>query len=342
MPPKKKIKVDSSRNPSDDGNLESDCEIRNPIEQKSKTADEKKPKRKKNSSTDAENIKVTQVFQNKTSTEFHEQDFGNTSKTPDGKKWNTKVVTWNVDGLRAWIKKGGLDYLEHENPDILCLQETKCSKSKLPQEVVVPGYHTYWCFSEADGHAGLGLYTTVKPDTVSYGIGIPEFDKEGRLIIAEYNTFYVVNVYVPNSGRKLVTLDKRLKWNPKFQELIKDLDSKKPVIICGDMNVAHQEIDIAHPKSNKRNAGFTQEERDGFSELLKSAALTDCFRQKHPDVKGAYTFWTYMANARKKNIGWRLDYCLLSKKLMANFCDCCIRSEVYGSDHCPVVSFLHL
>ncbi|KAK4023280.1 hypothetical protein OUZ56_008698 [Daphnia magna] len=169
-----------------------------------------------------------------------------------------------------------------------------------------------------------------------------EMYQEGRLIIAEYNTFYVVNVYVPNSGRKLVTLDKRLKWNPKFQELIKDLDSKKPVIICGDMNVAHQEIDIAHPKSNKRNAGFTQEERDGFSELLKSAALTDCFRQKHPDVKGAYTFWTYMANARKKNIGWRLDYCLLSKKLMANFCDCCIRSEVYGSDHCPVVSFLHL
>lgn len=329
MPPKKKLKNEKVNTQKTDENSadDSDGEVK------------RKPNRSKKTTAAAD--KTQKVLQNKASTEFDDQDFSNDSKTADGKLWNLKIASWNVDGIRAWAKKGGLEYIAHEDPDVLCLQETKCSDAKLPKETTaVPGYHAFWCHGETDGYAGLGMYSKVKPISVKYGIGNPEFDKEGRLITAEFDGFYLVNVYVPNSGRKLVTLPKRMEWDSEFLKFIEDLETKKPVILCGDMNVAHNEIDIANPKSNKRNAGFTQEERDNFSKILKSGFI-DSFRTKYPEAKGAYTFWTYMANARKKNVGWRLDYFLLSQNLSSNFCDSAIRNQVFGSDHCPIVLFIN-
>lgn len=187
----------------------------------------------------------------------------------------------------------------------------------------------------------MALYSKVKPLSVKIGLGIDKHDEEGRLITAEYDKFYLVNVYVPNSGRGLVTLPKRLKWNKDFHEYLSDLDKKKPVILTGDLNVSHLEIDLARPKNNTRSAGFTQEERDGFSELL-SRGFIDTFRELYPDKEDAYTYWTYMANARAKNVGWRLDYFVISERLRPNLCDNIIRSQVFGSDHCPIVLTMHM
>merc|ERR1712059_104513 len=204
---------------------------------------------------------------------------------------------------------------------------------------------TYWLAAEKDGYSGVGSVSKTEPLSVKYGFqGSKEGDQhnsEGRLITAEYPGFYLVTTYVPNAGRKLVTLDKRLDWDPMFRQHVTELDKVKPVIICGDMNVAHQEVDLKNPKTNKKNAGFTQEERDGFSELLDQG-FVDTFRQLNPDKKDAFTFWTYMMNCRAKNVGWRLDYFLVSTRLMDSVADCVIRDKVFGSDHCPITLLLNV
>ncbi|XP_063635841.1 DNA-(apurinic or apyrimidinic site) endonuclease [Cydia splendana] len=290
----------------------------------------------------SEDKKSKAPLKNKSSTNYEDIDFSNSSKTVQGKEWNLKISSWNVDGIRAWMNKGGLDYIKYEKPDILCLQETKCAKDKLPDEIAnLPGYHAYWQGSDTEGYAGVGIYTTKLAISVQYGLGNEELDADGRMITAEYEQFYLICTYVPNAGRKLVTLPKRLQWNDEFRKYVKALNEKKPVIICGDMNVAHNEIDLANPKANKRNAGFTPEERAGMTDLLGDG-LVDSYRHLRPDDTGAYTFWTYMSNARAKNVGWRLDYFLLSERLLPSLCDSVIRSEVYGSDHCPITLFLHV
>lgn len=279
---------------------------------------------------------------NKSATDFESIDFSNSSKNSLGKEWNFKISSWNVDGIRAWATKGCLDYFKHEKPDILCIQETKCSQDKLPTEVAnIPGYHAYWVAGDKDGYAGVGIYTTKLAMNVVYGLQNEELDSEGRIITAEYEQFYLVCTYVPNSGRKLVTLPKRLQWNEEFRRHVKELDKKKPVIICGDMNVSHKEIDLANPKTNRKNAGFTDEERAGMTELLGDG-FVDTYRHLYPDKTGAYTFWTYMMNSRAKNVGWRLDYFIVSERLLPALCDNVIRDSVYGSDHCPLSLFLHL
>ncbi|CAG9792175.1 unnamed protein product [Diatraea saccharalis] len=282
------------------------------------------------------------ALKNKAATNYEEIDFSNFSKNKQGKDWNYKISSWNVDGIRAWLGKGGLEYLKYEKPDILCLQEVKCAQDKLPEELVnVPGYHAYWLCSDQDGYAGVGVYTSKLAMNVQYGLQNEDLDNEGRIITAEYEHFYLISTYVPNAGRKLVTLPKRLQWNEAFRNYVKELDKKKPVIICGDMNVAHNEIDLANPKTNKKNAGFTEEERAGMTDLLGDG-FVDTFRHLYPDTKGAYTFWTYMMNSRAKNVGWRLDYFIVSERLLTSVCDSVIRDGVYGSDHCPISLFLHL
>ncbi|XP_023942109.2 DNA-(apurinic or apyrimidinic site) endonuclease [Bicyclus anynana] len=289
--------------------------------------------------------KVTEDNKKKTPkgvTDYESLDFTNNSKNLQDKDWNLKIACWNVDGIRAWLGKGGLDYLKHEKPNILCLQETKCSQEKLPEEIKnVPGYHAYWLASDKDGYAGVGVYTTKLAMNVQYGLQDEDLDTEGRIITAEYEQFYLICTYVPNAGRKLVTLDKRLKWNEEFRKYVKELDKKKPVIICGDMNVAHKEIDLTNPKTNKKNAGFTEEERTGMTDLLGDG-FVDTFRHFYPDKTGAYTFWSNMSNSRAKNVGWRLDYFIVSERLKPTLCDSVIRDKVYGSDHCPISLFLRL
>ncbi|XP_047546016.1 DNA-(apurinic or apyrimidinic site) endonuclease [Vanessa atalanta] len=278
----------------------------------------------------------------KSATDYQSIDFSNHSKNSQGKEWNFKIASWNVDGIRAWMGKDGLEYLKYEKPDILCLQEVKCSQEKLPEEIKnVPGYHAYWLCSDKDGYAGVGIYTTKLAISVQYGLQNEELDSDGRIITAEYEQFYLICTYVPNAGRKLVTLSKRLKWNEEFRNHVKSLDKKKPVIICGDMNVAHNEIDLTNPKTNKKNAGFTDEERSGMTELLGDG-FVDLYRHYYPDKTGAYTFWSYMFNSRAKNVGWRLDYFIVSQRLLPALCDTVIRDKVYGSDHCPISLFLHI
>ncbi|XP_076251401.1 recombination repair protein 1 isoform X2 [Rhynchophorus ferrugineus] len=302
---------------------------------------------KKAKDTAATNKKATagtkeaKPAQNQTSTKWNTIDFGNSKKSANGETNNFKITSWNVDGIRAWLKKGGLNIIEHDNPDILCLQETKCSEEKLPEEVTdLEGYHQYWCSSDKEGYAGVGVYTKEEPISVVKGIGDKEQDNEGRCLTLEYDKFYLVNVYVPNAGRGLVTLPKRLNFNESFKAYIKKLDKKKPVIVCGDMNVAHNEIDLKNPKTNKKNAGFTQEERDGMTDFLSDGYI-DSLRELYPDQEEIYTFWSYMSNARAKNIGWRLDYFIYSERIKDLICDSVVRSEVYGSDHCPISLFIH-
>uniref|UniRef100_A0A182WHJ8 exodeoxyribonuclease III n=1 Tax=Anopheles minimus TaxID=112268 RepID=A0A182WHJ8_9DIPT len=262
-------------------------------------------------------------------------DYGTISfELEEAKPWNLKISSWNVAGLRSWIGKGGLEFLDHEQPDILCVQETKCAEDQLPDEARhIKGYHPYW-LCKPGGYAGVAIYSKKMPIHVVYGLGDEEQDQDGRLLTAEYEKFYLVCVYVPNAGKKLVTLPKRMRWDEKFHQYLRDLDAKKPVILCGDMNVAHEEIDLANPKTNRKNAGFTQEERDGMSNLL-SLGFVDTFRKLYPDQTGAYTFWTYMGGARAKNVGWRLDYFITSERLVDKVTDNVIRTQVYGSDHCP-------
>ncbi|XP_066600897.1 exodeoxyribonuclease-like [Prorops nasuta] len=288
-----------------------------------------------------EKISEPKQLINKIDTDLNAIDLNCEKLNEKGKKYNFKICSWNVSGIRAVIKKKGIDYIEKEDADIIVLQETKCDKDKLPAEVQLKGYHQYFVDSKRSGYCGVGLYTKVKPINVKYGLGNSEINDEGRMITAEYENFFLINVYVPNAGNKLVTLPKRLKWNEEFKSYVMELDEKKPVIICGDMNVAHQEIDLSNPKANTKNAGFTKEEREGMTELLK-AGFVDTFRALYPDLTGAYTFWSYFANARNKNIGWRLDYFLVSERIKNNVCDNVIRSKVYGSDHCPVVLYINI
>lgn len=269
-------------------------------------------------------------------------DFSSTSKSASGQAPNFKIASWNINGIRAWLDKDGLSYLKAEKPDVLCVQELKCDKSKIPAEAALEGYTVHWLSGDTEGYSGVGMYYKIKPIKITEGIGIPKHDDEGRCITAEFDKFYLVNTYIPNSGRKLVRLKYRTEeWDVAFRDYLKSLDAKKPVVWCGDLNVAHQEIDIKNPKTNKRNAGFTQEERDSFTETLE-AGFIDSFRELHPDEEDAYTFWTYMMNCRAKNVGWRLDYFVVSKRFKEHICESLIRSKVMGSDHCPIVLELAL
>lgn len=263
--------------------------------------------------------------------------------TTDDRDATVKIVTWNVSGLKACVKKSLVDYIKQEDADIVCLQETKCIEKEIPNEVKTlssekdskNGYHMYWCNGEKKGYAGVALWSKVKPISVVNGMGIAEHDNEGRTITAEYDNFYLVTVYVPNSQRKLARLDYRGTWENAVLDYLKKLKSSKPVVYCGDLNVAHEEIDLKNPKTNKKNAGFSQEERGWFTHLL-SNGYVDTYRHLNPGLAGAYTFWTYMMNARAKDVGWRLDYFVVSEDLKQDVCDCAIRKYVMGSDHCPL------
>lgn len=244
-----------------------------------------------------------------------------------------KLVSWNVNGLRAIYKKGFIDIFKDLNADIFCVQETKMQEGQI--ELDLDGYYEYYNYAERKGYSGTAIFTKKEPLNVSYGIGIEEHDKEGRVITLEFDQFYMVNCYTPNSGRELARLDYRMTWEDAFRGYLKELDSKKPVIICGDLNVAHTEIDLKNPKSNRKNAGFTDEERGKIDMLLESG-FTDTFRKIYPEKVGAYTWWSYMFNARSNNAGWRIDYFLTSDRIGENIKDAYIYSEIMGSDHCPV------
>lgn len=244
-----------------------------------------------------------------------------------------KLISWNVNGIRACIKKGFLDFFDREKADIFCLQETKLSEGQLALEL--EGYHQYWNYAEKKGYSGTAVFTKVKPEFVSYGIGIEEHDKEGRVITLGFKDFFLVNVYTPNSQTELARLDYRMIWEDEFRSYLKNLEKDMPVVVCGDLNVAHKEIDLKNPSSNKKNAGFTIEEREKFSLLLESGFI-DTFRYFYPDVSGAYTWWSYMFNARANNAGWRIDYFCVSDVLKNRIQDSVIYAEVEGSDHCPV------
>lgn len=244
-----------------------------------------------------------------------------------------KLVSWNVNGLRACVKKGFLDYFEEVDADIFCVQETKLQEGQI--QLDLEGYHQYWNYAEKKGYSGTAVFTKDKPLEVKYGLGIEEHDKEGRVITLEYDDFFLVNVYTPNSQRELKRLDYRMTWEDDFRDYLKELDLDKPVILCGDLNVAHKEIDLKNPSSNKRNAGFTDEERGKMTQLLDTG-FVDTFRHFYPDKEGAYTWWSYITRARDRNAGWRIDYFIVSDRLKDKLKDAQIHSEILGSDHCPV------
>ena len=244
-----------------------------------------------------------------------------------------KLVSWNVNGLRAIYKKGFEESFKELDADIFCIQETKMQEGQI--ELDLQGYYQYYNYAERKGYSGTAIFTKKEPLKVSYGIGIEEHDKEGRVITLEFDKFYMVNCYTPNSGRELARLEYRMTWEDEFKKYLIKLDKQKPVIICGDLNVAHTEIDLKNPKSNRKNAGFTDKERSKIEELLNSG-FTDSFRKMYPDKEGAYTWWSYMFNARANNAGWRIDYFLVSDRISKNIKDAYIYSEIMGSDHCPV------
>lgn len=244
-----------------------------------------------------------------------------------------KLVSWNVNGLRACMKKGFLDTFEELDADIFCLQETKLSEGQL--ELELPGYHQYWNYAEKKGYSGTAVFTKELPLGVTYGIGIEEHDKEGRVITTEFPEFYFVTVYTPNSQSELARLSYRMKWEEDFLMYIKGLEQQKPVIYAGDLNVAHKEIDLKNPKTNRKNAGFTDEEREKFQKVLDSGFI-DTFRYFYPEQESIYSWWSYRFKAREKNAGWRIDYFLVSEALKNNLKDAKIHTQVLGSDHCPV------
>ena len=244
-----------------------------------------------------------------------------------------KLVSWNVNGLRAIYKKGFEEAFKELNADIFCIQETKMQEGQI--ELELQGYHQYYNYAERKGYSGTAIFTKKDPINVTYGIGVEEHDKEGRVITLEFEEFYMVNCYTPNSGRELARLEYRMIWEDEFKKYLIKLDKQKPVIICGDLNVAHTEIDLKNPKSNRKNAGFTDEERSKIDNLLNSG-FTDTFRKIYPDKEGAYTWWSYMFNARANNAGWRIDYFLVSDRISKSLKDAYIYSEIMGSDHCPV------
>ncbi len=244
-----------------------------------------------------------------------------------------KLVSWNVNGLRACMGKGFAGFFADADADVLCVQETKMQQGQA--EIDFAGYEQYWNSAWKKGYSGTAVFSRVPPVSVSYGMGVEEHDQEGRLITLEFADFQLVNVYTPNSQRGLTRLEYRLQWEDSFRKHIQELAKKKPVIICGDMNVAHQEIDIKNPAANKNNAGFTQDERDKMTQLL-AAGFTDSFRHLYPDRRDAYSWWSYMANARERNIGWRIDYFLVSDDIRNRIREAEILADVQGSDHCPV------
>ncbi|NLK14672.1 MAG: exodeoxyribonuclease III [Spirochaetales bacterium] len=244
-----------------------------------------------------------------------------------------KLVSWNVNGLRAIQQKGFSDYFNEVDADIFCLQETKLHEHQV--ELQTPGYHQYWSFAEKKGYSGTALFSKTEPLSVEYGIG-HEFDDEGRVICAEFEEFYVVTVYTPNSQEELARLNRRMEWDDMFREYVKALAEHKGVIICGDLNVAHQAIDLKNPKTNERNAGYTIEEREKFTQLLE-AGFVDTFRYLYPDVTGVYSWWSYRFQSRSRNTGWRIDYWLVSESLKERVIDSTIATDVMGSDHAPVI-----
>ncbi len=244
-----------------------------------------------------------------------------------------KLISWNVNGLRACEGKGFSDFVRAQSPDIMCIQETKLQEGQIDLEL--QEYYQYWNYAEKKGYSGTALFTKEKPLDVAYGIGILEHDQEGRVITAEYGAFYVVTVYTPNSQNELARLPYRMDWEDAFYAYLKELEKKKPVIFCGDLNVAHREIDLKNPKTNRKNAGFTDEEREKFSRLL-AGGFIDTFRYFYPDQEGVYSWWSYRFKAREKNAGWRIDYFLVSGSLRDCLEDALIYTDVYGSDHCPV------
>lgn len=244
-----------------------------------------------------------------------------------------RFVSWNVNGLRACMQKGFLDYFYQSNADFFCLQETKLQAGQI--ELPLEGYYQYWNYAQKKGYSGTAIFAKHKPLSVNYGMNIPELDTEGRLITLEYEDFYLVTCYTPNAQRELARLDFRMAWEKAFSDYLCELDSQKPVIICGDLNVAHQEIDLKNPKANRGSAGFSDEERACFSTLL-NRGFTDSFRYLYPDATGIYSWWSYMYKARQNNAGWRIDYFLVSEKWKDRIAEASIHTEILGSDHCPV------
>jgi len=244
-----------------------------------------------------------------------------------------KLVSWNVNGLRACVKKGFLDYFKKIDADIFCIQETKLQDGQI--ELDLDGYYQYWNYALKKGYSGTAIFTKRKPLSVQYGFEKGEYEPEGRIITLEFEDFYMVNVYTPNSQRDLARLDKRMAWEDQIREYLKELDQVKPIILCGDLNVAHQEIDLKNARSNRGNSGFTDEERGKMTELLRSGFI-DTFRTLYPEKEGAYTWWSYMNKVRERNIGWRIDYFIASERLTEKITDAGIHPEIMGSDHCPV------
>ena len=244
-----------------------------------------------------------------------------------------KFISWNVNGLRACMGKGFQDFFNEMDADFFCLQETKLQEGQIT--LPLPGYHQFWNYAEKKGYSGTAIFAKEEPLSVTYGVGVPELDTEGRLITLEYPSFYLITCYTPNAQRELARIDHRLRWDEAFRTYLKELDSRKGVIVCGDLNVAHQEIDLKNPKSNRGSAGFSDEERESFGKLLE-AGFTDSFRHLNPDAGGAYTWWSYMFKARQNNAGWRIDYFLVSDRLAPHIEDTPIYSDILGSDHCPV------
>ncbi|QNM15764.1 MULTISPECIES: exodeoxyribonuclease III [Fusobacterium] len=250
-----------------------------------------------------------------------------------------RFVSWNVNGLRACVKKGFLDYFNSVNADIFCVQETKLQEGQI--ELDLNGYNQYWNYAEKKGYSGVAIFSKLTPINVTYGLDIEEHDKEGRVITLEFDNFYLINVYTPNSQTKLARLEYRMSWEDDFRNYVVELDKIKPVIVCGDLNVAHNEIDLKNPKSNRQNAGFSDEEREKMTILLNSGFI-DTFRYFYPDTTGVYSWWSYRFNARANNAGWRIDYFIVSNKLKDALKDAQIHAEIEGSDHCPVVLDIQL
>ncbi|MBU8728627.1 exodeoxyribonuclease III [Cytobacillus sp. FSL W8-0315] len=250
-----------------------------------------------------------------------------------------KLVSWNVNGIRACVKKGFMDYFKEVDADIFCIQESKLQEGQI--ELILEGYHQYWNYAIKKGYSGTAVFTKKEPLSVRYGLGDDETEPEGRILTLEYEGFYLVNVYTPNSQRDLARLPYRLEWEERIREYLLGLDQIKPVIMCGDLNVAHFDIDLKNAKSNRGNSGFTDEERGKMTRLLGSG-FVDAFRYKYPEAEGAYTWWSYMAKVRERNIGWRIDYFIVSEKLKERILDSQIHCDIMGSDHCPVALKLEI
>ena len=250
-----------------------------------------------------------------------------------------KFISWNVNGLRACVQKGFLEYFNSTDADFFCIQESKLQEGQIALNL--PGYHQYWNYAEKKGYSGTAIFTRHEPISVSYGLNIPEHDTEGRVITLEYGNFYLVTCYTPNSQNELARLSYRMQWEDAFRSYLIELDQKKPVILCGDLNVAHEEIDLKNPKTNHKNAGFSDEERNKMTELL-DAGFTDTFRYFYPTAENIYSWWSYRFKAREKNAGWRIDYFITSKRLDTQLKDAAIHTDIFGSDHCPIELTINL